>query len=224
MQAKTKKDGNGVLAVVGNLGEQSTKDLKSSVAHASTPELKSELARLLGFTAENLVRLAIITAELEKRGEDLSELKIGLLPLLRQIALGKLHPQIVVMFAGEPMMLRDIGKLPLFQQQEIVDGTRSAIAKRIVNDDDPIRSQGQGTRHVVEKETIKDSPACNAPNLRSIAANSHAKDVADMAAELIVNHKYPDVVFKELLMALRAKMDKKSARAISAAFVVLAGP
>lgn len=124
MPAKTKKSNGRVLATVGNLAEQDAAGLRESVRVASTDELKAELARLLGFSADNLLRLAIITQELESRGVDLSSIRLGLLPLLRQIACGKLLPEIVVMFAGTPAAIHRLCKLPITEQREIAEGRK----------------------------------------------------------------------------------------------------
>jgi len=122
MQAKAKKTGDGVLVAGVDLGKRQTGEFKRIIADATTEELKAELSRLLGFSADNLTRLALITQELEARGEDLSAIRFGLLPLLRQIASGTLLPEIVVKFAGEPDAIRKIGRLSIDAQEDIASG------------------------------------------------------------------------------------------------------
>jgi hypothetical protein len=68
----------------------------------STVELRQELIKSLGITADNLVRLAWIVRLLEEKGEDLSDLKLGLLTHLRKIAYGQVLPELVVRFASSP--------------------------------------------------------------------------------------------------------------------------
>jgi hypothetical protein len=93
-------------------------------------ELRRELARSLRMTAESLVRLALIVRSLETRGEDLSELKIGLLPYLRQIAYGQVLPEVVVRYAERPMLVRSIAALPWPDQERLSNGAKVALAVR----------------------------------------------------------------------------------------------
>ena len=86
------------------------------------------------------MRLALITQELEKRGEDLSAIKMGLLPLLRQIACGKLLPQIVVMYAGEPAAIRKIATFSLLEQEAIASGTKKFA---LYDDLPPVKNPGK---------------------------------------------------------------------------------
>lgn len=93
-----------------------------AVRHLSTDELRQELSRAITMTAHAVAYLAACWTELERRGEDLSGLKIGLAPYLREVAQGRLAPEAVVTFAGQRMVLRWLARQPLEMQQRIASG------------------------------------------------------------------------------------------------------
>jgi len=88
----------------------------------STQALRAELAKSLTMSAQHLSYLAVVWGELEKRGEDLSDLRTGLAVYLPQIAAKRLDAQAVIRFAGQPTVLRSIAGLPLDRQQELAKG------------------------------------------------------------------------------------------------------
>lgn len=90
-----------------------------SVTRMSTEDLRSELARAVTMTADALAFLATCWAELERRGEDLSTLRIGLAPYLRQVASGELAPEAVLAFAGKKMVLRWVSRQPIEEQKRL---------------------------------------------------------------------------------------------------------
>ncbi len=92
------------------------------LAQISTVELRAELARGLSLTADTLMRLGTIWAELERRGEDLSELRHGLARTLPLIAGGRLAAEAVVAFAGRPALLRALEGVPLDRQRSLANG------------------------------------------------------------------------------------------------------
>lgn len=87
-----------------------------------TASLRRELARALQVTAENLIYLAAVWRELEKRGEDLSALRHGLGAHLSEIAAGRLDAEIVVQFARAPSILRTLAQLPVRKQRQLARG------------------------------------------------------------------------------------------------------
>src|SRR5271157_1277362 len=97
------------------------------LARLETIQLRQELTQSLHVTAAHLRRLAIIVRLLEERGEDLTDLRIGLLPYLRQIALGQILPEVIVRFAESPWMIRLVGSLPLPDQKRLSDGDRVTL-------------------------------------------------------------------------------------------------
>lgn len=94
----------------------------SEIATATTSFLRDELARGLTLTADTLTRLGAIWAELERRGEDLSDLRAGLARTLPLIASGRLAAEAVVAFAGRPLVLRCLEGVPVEEQRRLADG------------------------------------------------------------------------------------------------------
>jgi len=89
---------------------------------ATTDDLRGELARGLTLTADTLTRLGMVWGELERRGEDLSDLRHGLARTLPLIATGRLSAEAVVAFAGRPILLRALEGVPLEQQCRLATG------------------------------------------------------------------------------------------------------
>lgn len=87
-----------------------------------TPALRKRLAQTLTVTAEVLQDLAVIWRELERRGEDLSDLQSGLSAYLPMIASGHVAAEAVVQFAGRASVLRQIAQLPIEEQRRLADG------------------------------------------------------------------------------------------------------
>jgi len=87
-----------------------------------TETLRRELASTLTMTARQMQRLALIWQELERRGEDLSDLRTGLASYFPLIASGKLDAQAVVQFAGKTTLLNKIALLPLAEQRKLAEG------------------------------------------------------------------------------------------------------
>lgn len=94
----------------------------ADLGNLSNQRLREELAKSLTFSAQHLAYLATIWAELERRGEDLSDLRTGLAVYLPQIAAGRLDAEAVIRFAGQPTVLRSIAGLPLERQQALAHG------------------------------------------------------------------------------------------------------
>ncbi len=92
-----------------------------------TDRLRALLIDSLHVSAATLRRLALIVRVLEERGEDLADLRIGLLPYLRQIAHGQVLPEVIVRFAESPWMIRLVGSLPLPDQKRLADGDRVTL-------------------------------------------------------------------------------------------------
>ncbi|GLS13595.1 hypothetical protein [Hydrogenophaga electricum] len=88
----------------------------------STQTLRGELAKSLTMSARHLQHLALIWAELEKRGEDLSDLRTGLAVYLPMIAAGRLDAEAVIRFAGQPTVLRSLANLPVERQHALALG------------------------------------------------------------------------------------------------------
>lgn len=206
MQAKGEETGTGALALADR--PCLIDSLRREAAELSTDALKAELARLLGFSAENLLRLAVVVGELESRGEDLSQLKIGLLPILRQIAAGTLLPDVVVLYAGQPSALKRIAAMPIAEQQRVAKGERA------VSPDPPRPRHGRSSQPATE---------CAMPHLKSIVANGGTKDVADMVLDMISYATRPDDVFSRVIAkaARNSSLSDTSRKAAIAALAIL---
>jgi hypothetical protein len=89
----------------------------------STEELRGELARSLQLNASQLLHLAAVWRELERRGEDLSDLRSGMGAYLPMIAAGRLDANAVVKFAGQTTILRALIDLPIERQRAIIADT-----------------------------------------------------------------------------------------------------
>ena len=103
-------------------------DTDPSIAELSTADLMSRLSETLRTTADGLRQMAAIVAELERRGEDLSDMKLGLVGYLRRIASGQMLAETVVRFAGNPLALDRISRLPLDQQRRVAAGESFELA------------------------------------------------------------------------------------------------
>jgi hypothetical protein len=110
------------LAVALGGKASSDSDLASEFAELSTEELRDELARSLDVTVQSLVRVAWIVRTLEERGEDLSELQLCLLHVLRRIAFGQVLPELVIRFAAQPALLNRVQVLPIPDQRRLASG------------------------------------------------------------------------------------------------------
>lgn len=105
-------------------------DAIARLAAMDTPALRAELASALGLTARHLLYLAAVWAELERRGEDLSDLRTGIGAYLPLIAAGAVLPETVVRFAGQPTVLRSVSALPPEEQRRLAAGGGVPIVVR----------------------------------------------------------------------------------------------
>lgn len=93
-------------------------------------ELRAELGASLERTATELVRLAWVVRLLEERGEDLTDLKLDLVPYLRLIAYGQLSPALVVRYGQSAPLMRAARSLPMPDQDRLAKGDRVVLAVR----------------------------------------------------------------------------------------------
>jgi hypothetical protein len=103
------------------------KDIQA-LDNISTQALREELARSLTLSALHLVRLAAIWSELERRGEDLTDLRSGLAVYLPMIASGRLDAEAVVRFAGNRSLLHQLLTLPIEEQRRLAQGGTVPVA------------------------------------------------------------------------------------------------
>lgn len=102
-------------------------EIANRVEEMDTPMLRQELARALTVTAETLAYLAAIWRELERRGEDLSDLRAGVGQYLPLIAAGQLDAEAVVRFAGRTGLLRAVQTLPVGDQRRLALGGKVPV-------------------------------------------------------------------------------------------------
>lgn len=88
----------------------------------TTDDLRAELGRMLSVSADNLARLAAIVRTLEERGDDLADLKLGLVDLLRRIAYGQVLPELVARYGVGSLLVKRAASLPLPDQRRIAAG------------------------------------------------------------------------------------------------------
>ena len=99
------------------------------VASLSNEDLLAELASAIDTTARHVSRLALVWAELEKRGVDLSTLRSGLRVWLPVIAAGRLAAEVVVSFAGNGSLIRALADLPLAAQRAHARGEEQVVVE-----------------------------------------------------------------------------------------------
>lgn len=95
---------------------------------APTEALKQELGRVLEVTADALLYMSKIWVELERRGEDLSQLRSGIRVFMPLIAEGRLCAQAVVQFSGNLALLRALALMPIGEQRRISQGKKIEVA------------------------------------------------------------------------------------------------
>jgi len=105
-------------------------DPPADLATLDVAGLRRELVASLSLTAAHLTRLAWIVRLLEERGEDLSDLRIGLLDYLRRIAHGQVLAELVARHAASPALLRTLAALPLPEQARIAGGGQVTLVVR----------------------------------------------------------------------------------------------
>lgn len=98
-------------------------------------ELRKMLAAEIEITAQHIAKMALVWAELERRGEDMSGLRSGIARYLPAIAARRLLPEAVVRLAGNTVALRAISGLVLNEQRRVLE--RGTI--------DVVREEGGGT-------------------------------------------------------------------------------
>lgn len=92
------------------------------LARMTNEELRAHIGRAISMTAESIAYLAAVWVELERRGEDMSGLRISLAPFLRDVAQGRLAPEAVLSFAGQKMVLKWVAKRPISEQLSLAAG------------------------------------------------------------------------------------------------------
>lgn len=119
-----------------------------------TPDLRRELARGMTLVAERLYSLGLIWVELERRGEDLSDLRSNMSKYLPLIGARVLAAEAVIAFAGRRSVLDMLQGVPLEEQRRLAAGGLIEV----IAPDDP---------HETESVPIQSIPS---PRLRLVFA------------------------------------------------------
>lgn len=100
---------------------------EATLAKMSVAELRAGLSKSLGITVGGLIEAAVFVKELERRGEDLSDIRDSTLPNLRKIACGQLLPEMYLRLFGKSGILNRVATLPIPDQQKIASGVPIAV-------------------------------------------------------------------------------------------------
>ena len=139
----------------------------SCLKELSVNELRQELAKSLVVTAGAIVRMAAIIRLLEERGEDLSDIRVGMIHMLRRVASGQVLPELVAKMHGLPSLLKRVARLPIPDQAAIVED--KTIKVSTVED-------GRHTHRLLH--VMKMTPA----EIRRVFADDHIRDVAEQVS------------------------------------------
>lgn len=104
-------------------------DIANRVNEMDTAMLRDELKRALAVTAETIAYLGEIWRELERRGENLTEFRVGMGQYLPLVAAGQLDPAAMVRFTGRISLLRAIQTLPITDQRRLAAGEKVKVYK-----------------------------------------------------------------------------------------------
>ena len=106
----------------------------------ATEDLRRELVEAIGLTVRTVQRVAAIWAELERRGEDLSDIRFSLAAYMPAVAAGRLLPEVVVALSGRQRTLNIVADLAIDDQRRLINGepitlvTTDATVQRSLDD------------------------------------------------------------------------------------------
>lgn len=161
-----------------------------------TSILKRELADGLRLTTDHLNYLAAIWGELERRGEDLSNLRIGVGTYLSKIATGKLLADVVVKYAGEPMTINRLAVHDISVQQSVINGGKLPWTPK------PVKASRRPARHPKldeDGELQKEGPA----EYIAQAKVASIGDVADLIMQMVKESENPTALAEKLRIRLQ---------------------
>jgi hypothetical protein len=156
----------------------------------TTEELRAELANALKLSAPYLLRLAAIWLELERRGEDMSALRVGLGAYLPLIGSGRMLPELVVKYAGESAVLGRCAKMTVEEQHRVLaTGRRPSPPARPKGPSSP-RLRGETTQSV------------SMPSIALMFQNATAQDAVELILSMLQKCRDP----KEVVARLRDRL------------------
>lgn len=104
-----------------------TAPAKLELQGLSNAALRAELRDAIGMTEAAIRRVAAIWQELVRRGDDMSDLRFALAPVMRAVDEGELLPALVVAMAGQVRSLQRLALLPISDQQRLMEGQEVEI-------------------------------------------------------------------------------------------------
>lgn len=145
------------------------------LASMSDTDLMQELVKGLQVSADSLMYIARVWAELEKRGKDLSALRSGPGYTISLIAAGRLAAEAVVAFMGRPSVLQSMEGLPLERQRELANGATLEIydhEKKAV-----VKSKIEELPHAVIRKVVTGGRELD-PTAQRLAISAKSKPTA----------------------------------------------
>lgn len=118
------------------------------LSELNNQQLRDLLAKSISMTAHYLQFISKIWQELESRGEDLTNLQTGLTKYLPMISSGKLDPEVVIMFAGQQLLLKEVALMPIERQSQIVSGEKVPLVTIDSNDNTSTKYSDVSSLHV----------------------------------------------------------------------------
>lgn len=98
------------------------------IRHTDTAVLREALYDAIGVTVSAIRRVAAIWTELERRGEDLSDVRFALAGYMRAVQAGRLLPEAVAQLAGRRRTLDAVASLPVEEQRRLIKGEAIEVA------------------------------------------------------------------------------------------------
>lgn len=123
---------------------------QSRLATLTTLELWSELRRGIEVTVKNLEAMSAIWQELERRGEDMGQLRGGMPAYFPLIASGAVPAETVVRLHGIPHLLKCVSLLPASEQASLWTTGAAALA---------VFQNGDWTKKLIPLAEITESQA-----------------------------------------------------------------
>lgn len=107
-----------------------TAELNRIAEDDDVQSLLSQLHECLAMTVGSIVKLAAIVRRLELLEVNVVELRIPNMAYFRKIAHGGMLPALFINLAGSPQVMRRVSRLPIPDQQKIVDGESMKVMLR----------------------------------------------------------------------------------------------
>lgn len=94
----------------------------------STEQLKRSFFESLDITVRHFQHMAEIWCELERRGENMQDLRHGIAVYIEMIAHQRLDANLAVKYLGQKVLLNAVSRLPIDQQQRLIEAETVDVA------------------------------------------------------------------------------------------------